>query len=103
MCTGFYALSLFFSLMIKNTSTGQINSESFMQGFTEGLRYVHNTKPIFIVTGITTLHCMLTMSFESVLPFFSVNKLGSEGLVVSFFNDVCRSRCINCFNISCWY
>tara|TARA_B100002051_G_C16406840_1_gene472672 strand:- start:114 stop:635 length:522 start_codon:yes stop_codon:yes gene_type:complete len=24
------------------------------------------------------------MSFESVLPFFSVNKLGSEGLVVSF-------------------
>ena len=84
MCTGFYALSLFFSLMIKNTSTGQINSESFIQGFTEGLKYVHNTKPIFIITGITTLHCMLTMSFESVLPFFSVNKLGSEGLVVSF-------------------
>jgi len=30
------------------------------------------------------LHCMLTMSFESVLPFFSVNKLGEEGLAVSF-------------------
>ena len=27
---------------------------------------------------------MLTMSFESVLPFFSVNKLGEEGLAVSF-------------------
>ncbi|MBC62815.1 MAG: hypothetical protein CL746_00565 [Chloroflexi bacterium] len=84
VCTGFYALSLFFSLMIKNTSTGKINSESFIQGFTEGIKYVHKTKPIFIVTAITTLHCMFTMSFESVLPFFSVNKLGSEGLVVSF-------------------
>ena len=83
-CTGFYGLSLFFSLLIKNTSTGQINSESFIQGFTEGIKYVHKTKPIFIVTGITTLHCMFTMSFESVLPFFSVNKLSSEGLVVSF-------------------
>jgi len=84
VCTGFYALSLFFSLMIKNTSTGKINSESFIQGFTEGIKYVHKTKPIFIVTAITTLHCMFTMSFESVLPFFAVNKLGSEGLVVSF-------------------
>ena len=70
--TGFYGLSLFFSLLIKNTSTGQINSESFIQGFTEGIKYVHKTKPIFIVTGITTLHCMFTMSFESVLPFFQL-------------------------------
>ncbi|GIS30513.1 MAG: hypothetical protein Ct9H90mP2_08960 [Dehalococcoidia bacterium] len=27
---------------------------------------------------------MLTMSFESVLPYFSVNKLDGEGLAVSF-------------------
>ena len=84
ICTGFYALSFIFALMIKNPSTGKVNSESFIKGFTEGLKFVHNSRPILIVIGITTLHCMLTMSFESVLPFFSVNKLGEEGLAVSF-------------------
>ena len=84
ICTGFYALSFIFALMIKNPSTGKVNSESFIEGFTEGIKFVHTNKPIFIVIGITTLHCMLTMSFESVLPFFSVNKLGEEGLAVSF-------------------
>ena len=83
ICTGFYALSFIFALMIKNPSTGKVNSESFIEGFTEGIKFVHTNKPIFIVIGITTLHCMLTMSFESVLPFFSVNKLGEEGLAVS--------------------
>ena len=34
--------------------------------------------------GITALHCTLTMSFESVLPYFSVNKLGAEGSGVSY-------------------
>ena len=84
ICTGFYALSFIFALMIKNPSTGKITSESFIEGFTEGIRFVHSNKPILVVIGITTLHCMLTMSFESVLPFFSVNKLGEEGLAVSF-------------------
>jgi len=84
ICTGFYALSFIFALMIKNPSTGKVDSESFIEGFTEGIKFVHTNKPIFIVIGITTLHCMLTMSFESVLPFFSVNKLGEEGLAVSF-------------------
>lgn len=84
ICTGFYALSFIFALMIKNTSTGNIRSESFISGFTEGLKFVHSNKPILVVIGITTFHCMLTMSFESVLPYFSVNKLGEEGLAVSF-------------------
>ena len=84
ICTGFYALSFIFALMIKNPSTGKVSSESFISGFTEGLKFVHSNKPILVVIGITTFHCMLTMSFESVLPYFSVNKLGEEGLAVSF-------------------
>lgn len=84
ICTGFYALSFIFALMIKNTSTGKVTTESFVSGFTEGLKFVHSNKPILVVIGITTFHCMLTMSFESVLPYFSVNKLGEEGLAVSF-------------------
>ncbi len=84
ICTGFYALSFLFALMIKNPSTGKVNSESFIEGFTEGLKFVHTNKPILIIIGLTTFHCMLTMSFESVLPYFSVNKLGEEGLAVSF-------------------
>ena len=84
ICTGFYALSFIFALMIRNTSSGKISSESFFEGFAEGIRYVHSNKPILIIIMLTTLHCMLTMSFESVLPYFSVNKLGAEGAAVSF-------------------
>ena len=84
ICTGFYALSFIFSLMIKNKSTGKVSTESFFVGFAEGIKYVHSNKPILVIIGLTTLHCMLTMSFESVLPYFSVNKLGGEGLAVSF-------------------
>tara|TARA_Y100001934_G_C12172739_1_gene687509 strand:- start:354 stop:1031 length:678 start_codon:yes stop_codon:yes gene_type:complete len=70
--------------MIKNKSTGKVSTESFFVGFAEGIKYVHSNKPILIIIALTTLHCMLTMSFESVLPYFSVNKLGGEGLAVSF-------------------
>ena len=84
ICTAFYLLSFIFSMMIQNKSTGKINSESFFKGFAEGVRYVHSNKPILIIIIITTLHCMLTMSFESILPYFSVNKLGAEGPALSF-------------------
>ena len=84
ICTGFYALSFIFALLIKNKSTGKMSSESFFIGLGAGLKYVHSNKPLLIIIGITTLHCMFTMSFESVLPYFSVNKLGSEGVAVSF-------------------
>ena len=84
ICTGFYALSLIFALSIKNESTGKMNSESFFKNLAEGLKFVHSNRPFLVVIGITTFHCMLTMSFESVLPYFSVNKLGAEGGAVSY-------------------
>ena len=84
ICTGFYALSFIFALMIKNKSTGKMSSKSFFIELGEGLKYVHSNKALLVIIGLTTLHCMLTMSFESVLPYFSVNKLGAEGLAVGF-------------------
>ncbi len=84
ICTGFYAFSFLFSLFIKNKSTGKMSSESFMVNLVEGLKFVHTTRPFLVIIGITTLHCCLTMSFESVLPFFSVNKLNAEGGAVSY-------------------
>jgi len=84
ICTGFYALSFIFSLMIKNPSTGKMSSQSFFTNLAEGLKFVHKSKPFLVIIGITTLHCMLTMSFESVLPYFSVNKLNAEGGAVSY-------------------
>ena len=84
ICTGFYALSFIFALLIKNESTGKMNTESFFKNLGEGIKFVHSNKPLLTIIGITTLHCMITMSFESVLPYFSVNKLGAEGVAVSF-------------------
>ena len=84
ICTGFYALSFFFALLIKNESTGKMSKQSFLKNLGEGLKFVHSTKPFLIIIGITALHCTLTMSFESVLPYFAVHKLGAEGSGVSY-------------------
>ena len=35
--------------VVFNKSTGKINSESFLKGFAEGVRYVHSNKPILII------------------------------------------------------
>ena len=84
ICTGFYAFSFFFALLIKNESTGKMSKQSFLKNLGEGLKFVHSTKPFLTIIGITALHCTLTKSFESVLPYFSVNKLGAEGSGVSY-------------------
>ena len=42
ICTGFYALSFIFALLIKNESTGKMNTESFFKNLGEGLKFVHS-------------------------------------------------------------
>jgi hypothetical protein len=63
---------------------GKMSKQSFLKNLGEGLKFVHSTKPFLIIIGITALHCTLTMSFESVLPYFAVHKLGAEGSGVSY-------------------
>ena len=41
----------------------------------EGLAYIGRTPPVLMVIALVSLHCMLTMSIDALLPLFARNEL----------------------------
>jgi len=79
LCSGFYVISLTQALRVKTSSTGEIDpNQSFINNMLEGLRYVYRTPILRAIVLIALFHCGLTMSFESLLPVLSAQRLGAE-------------------------
>lgn len=79
LCSGFYAVSLIQSIRIKTPSRGEINpDQSFTNNMLEGLRYVYRTPALRAIVLMALFHCGLTMSFESLLPVLSTQRLDAE-------------------------
>ena len=79
LCSGFYVISLTQALRVKTSSTGEIDpNQSFINNMLEGLRYVYRTPILRAIVLIALFHCGLTMSFESLLPGLSAQRLGAE-------------------------
>ncbi len=80
LCTVFYAISLVQSFRIQTKSTGQINKQqSLARNLSEGLIYCYKTPHLRALIYITLLHCGLTMSYESLLPILSAQRLDAGG------------------------
>jgi MFS family permease len=80
LCSGFYAISLMQALRVKTKSTGEIDpNQSFWSNMFEGLRYVYRTPVLRAIMLMALFHCGLTMSFESLLPVLSAQRLNAEG------------------------
>ena len=85
LCTIFYALGLFFILRIRTRSTGQIAADKgATENFFAGLIYVYRHPVILPLFVVVFLHCSLTMSFESLLPVVSEQRLGAGGLGATY-------------------
>jgi predicted MFS family arabinose efflux permease len=52
--------------------------QNFMDSFLGGVAYVYSMPVIRFMIMLAIFHCGLTMAFESLLPGFSANKLGSQ-------------------------
>ena len=79
LCSGFYVISLTQALRVKTSSTGEIDpNQSFINNMLEGLRYVYRTPILRAIVLIALFHCGLTMSFESLLPVLSAQRLSAE-------------------------
>ncbi len=77
LCTGFYALAMLLTLRIRTSSTGEMDrTKSGIQNFLVGMRYVYSHPLVLPLVVVIFLHCALTMSFESLLPVLSAEKLG---------------------------
>ena len=85
LCSGFYLLGFFQVSKIKTRSTGVINkSQSFLANLFEGFVYVYQRPLIMSMVLLVLAHCALTMSYESLLPAISEEKLGAGSVGASY-------------------
>ena len=78
-CAVLYAIGLIQVSRITTRSTGQIDAgRSFLGNLAAGFGYVYSRPRVLAMILIVLAHCSLTMSFESVLPAISAEKLGIE-------------------------
>jgi MFS family permease len=80
VCTVFYAVGWVRIQRIAPRPPENKVTESFFANFVGGLTYVYSRPVLRFMLVLVFMHCGLTMAFESLLPTFSVQRLGiSEG------------------------
>ena len=80
-CAVFYLVALLSALNIRTVSTGEINRRAgFWSNAAAGFAYVYTTPLIFGILLMAVAHCVLVMSFESMLPPLALEKLASDGV-----------------------
>ncbi len=87
MAAGFSLLAAFWNSRVRVRSTGGIEGSGrdlvLEAGahVKEALRYVGGHRQVRMVMALVTLHCMLTMSIDAMLPIFAKRELdGGSGL-----------------------
>ena len=85
LCTVFYAVGLIFVLRIRTRSRGQMAADKGgVQNFFAGLLYVYRHPVLLPLFTVVVLHCALTMSFETLLPVVSDERLGAGGVGATY-------------------
>ncbi len=82
VASGMYLLGLAAVLRIRTVSRGVIEVGRglgiFTRNMTAGLSYMYSTPLVMSIVLLVVGHCALTMSFESLFPVLSRDKLGLE-------------------------
>jgi len=85
LSAGFYALGLVMVSRIQTRSTGDVRpGTSMLSSLGIAVGVVYRNPKLRVLFAIVALHCSMTMSFESMLPIFSRDVLGSGGAGVSY-------------------
>ncbi len=84
LCSALYGIGLVLTLRIATRSTGDIDrSRSFGRNFAAGFVYVYQHPLLLALVLLALGHCSLTMSYESMLPVISQEKLEAGSVGVS--------------------
>ncbi len=84
-CAAFYLVALISALNIRTASSGVIDRRRGFWGNTAaGFAYAYSTPLVFGILLMAVAHCVLVMSFESMLPPLALEKLSPDGVT---FND----------------
>ena len=85
LCSSFYLLGFIQVSRVQTRSTGIIDkSQGFLANLLEGFVYVYKRPIIMSMVLFVLAHCALTMSYESILPAISEDKLGAGSVGVSY-------------------
>jgi MFS family permease len=91
-CAAFYLIALISALSIRTVSSGVIDRRrSFWANTAAGFAYSYSTPLVFGIILMALAHCVLVMSFESMLPPLALEKLApvtAQGTKVFDQNDV---------------
>ena len=87
-CAMFYVVALASALNIRTVSSGVIDRRrSFWANTAAGFAYAYSTPLVFGIILMAVAHCVLVMSFESMLPPLAREKLSPDGITFNQ-NDV---------------
>ena len=79
-CTVFYGVGTLFVLQIRTRSTGVVEQgKGLRYNALSGFRYVYGHRVLRSIIFMVMFHCILVMSFESLVPAISENQLASGG------------------------
>ncbi len=82
LCAALYCGGLFLVLRIRTRSTGVVEKGAgprvIMRNVAAGLRFMYHHPIIVSVVLLVVTHCGMTMSFESLFPVLTRDKLGME-------------------------
>jgi len=85
LCSAFYGLGLFQVLRVETRSRGKIDpNRSFFQNMAAGFIYTYHNPMLLSMVLLAVGHCSLTMSYESILPAISQEKLGAGSAGFSY-------------------
>ena len=85
LCSAFYSVGLIQVLRVKTRSTGKIDPDrSFFQNLAAGFIYTYQHPMLLSMVLLALAHCSLTMSYESMLPAISEDKLGAGSAGFSY-------------------
>jgi len=85
LSAGFYALGLIMVTRIQTRSTGDVRAgTSVLASLGSAAMVVYQNPKLRVLFIIVAMHCSMTMSFESMLPIFSRDVLGSGSVGVSY-------------------
>ncbi|MSQ06468.1 MAG: MFS transporter [Dehalococcoidia bacterium] len=85
LCSVFYLAGLVLTLQVRTRSRGVIEpNRGFAHNFFAGFGYVYQTPLLLGIILLTLAHCALSMSYESMLPEISQEKLQAGSVGVSY-------------------
>ena len=80
LCSGLYLLGLTAVLNIRTVSRGVVEAgkfgEAFLRNMLGGLNFMYRHPLVLSIILLVVAHCGMTMSFESLLPVLSMERLG---------------------------